>query len=111
MRAGQTVSAMSDKLRDTARDAGEHLYAAGETVNEGLRETAGVAAEGLRQSAKSAETAIEGAAATGKDIYHDLAQRASGSIASVDAMVARHPVGALVAALGFGLVVGLMARK
>lgn len=104
MRAAQTVSAMSDTLRDTAKGAGEHLHAAGESVNEGLRETASVAAEGIRQTAKSAEAA-------GKDIYKDLAHRASGSIESIDAMVARHPVGALVAALGFGVVIGLLARK
>ena len=104
MRAAQTVSTISDTLRDTAKGAGEHLQAAGESVNEGLRETASVAADGLRQSAKSAE-------AVGKDIYKDLAHRASGSIESIDTMVARHPVGALVAALGFGVVVGLLARK
>lgn len=111
MRTAQTVSAMSDTLRNTAKGAGDHLHAAGESVNQGLRETAGVAAEGLRQTASSAEAAVEGAAAAGKDLYKDLAHRASGSIESIDTMVARHPVGALVAALGFGVVIGLLARK
>lgn len=111
MRAASTVSAISDKLRETATDANEHLHAAGDAVSQGLRDTAEVAAEGVRQSAKLAEAAIHDATTSGRDIYKDAAARASSSIAGVDKLVARHPIGALIAALGLGLVLGLVARK
>jgi ElaB/YqjD/DUF883 family membrane-anchored ribosome-binding protein len=111
MRASNTISTISDKLRDTASDAGEHLTAAGAAVNQGVHDAAEVAADGVRQSARKAEAAIQDATASGKELYRDAADRAGRSLAGIDTLVARNPVGALVAALGIGLVLGLMARK
>ena len=74
-------------------------------------DAAEVAADGVRQSARKAEAAIQDATASGKELYRDAADRAGRSLAGIDTLVARNPVGALVAALGIGLVLGLMARK
>lgn len=111
MRAANTVSAISDKLRDTAHDATEHLAAAGEAVNQGLRDTVDVATKSARNSAKSAEAAVQDAAVSGKELYSDTMTRASNSIAGIDKFVSRNLAGTLLAALGMGLVLGLMARK
>lgn len=115
MRAGQTLNTITDKLRDTAKDAGDHLSAATGAVNDGLRETADTAAGTLRQSAKSAtetaEAALNEAAVVGRDIYKGIASRAGDSVAGLDRLVAKNPLGAIVAALGLGLVVGLLARR
>jgi ElaB/YqjD/DUF883 family membrane-anchored ribosome-binding protein len=111
MRIANTVSEITDKLRETASGATEQLHAAGDAVSHGLRDTADVAAEGIRQSARSAEAAVHDVAASGKEIYKGTVKRTNTSLAGVERLVARNPVGALIAALGMGLVVGLMARK
>ena len=111
MRAANTMSSISDTLRDSATDATEHLRAAGESVSEGLRDSANTAAESVRQSARSAESRISDAAASGKELYRGALSSAGDSISGIDKFVSRNPSGALIAALGLGLVLGFMARR
>ena len=115
MRTGQTLNTITDKLRDSAADAGDRLSAASGVVSEGLRETADTAASALRQSAKSAtetaEAALHDAAVVGRDIYKGIASRAGDSVAGLDRLAAKNPLAAIVAALGIGLLVGFLARR
>lgn len=115
MRTGQTVSNISDKLRDTADEADHKIRAASETVTDGLREGADTARasirDGARQATDAVGTIVEGASAAGKDGYRAVAARTSDALTAVDKAVTRNPVGALAAALGVGLLLGLLARR
>lgn len=62
-------------------------------------------------AASEARRLANGAAAKSSDIIEDAQARASGTIAAIDQVVARNPAGALIAALGVGLVLGMMARR
>jgi ElaB/YqjD/DUF883 family membrane-anchored ribosome-binding protein len=115
MKSSQTLSNISDKLRGTAHEAEQHLRAAAGAVQDGLRDGAAIAADGARQvsgtTVAAAESVAAEAAAIGHDTYKRLQGRTGDAIASIDAMVSRNPVGALVAALGMGLVLGFLARR
>lgn len=86
MRTRHTVSEISDKLRDTARD-------------------------GAQQASEAVNTVVTGSTSAGRDTYRLLANRTGNALAGVDKAVSRNPVGALAAALGAGLVLGLLARR
>lgn len=115
MRTAQTVSNFSDKIRDTAREADEQLRAAGDTVAGGLRQGADIArasmSDGAQQASDAVGTIVAGASSAGKEGYRVVSERAEEALTVIDKAVSRHPVGALVAALGAGLVLGLLARR
>ncbi len=115
MRTSQTASELSDRLQDTKRDADTQFRAAGETVTDGLKKGADAARasihDGARQASDAVETLVDGASAVGKDGLRLVKSQTNEALAAVDRAVTRNPVGALVAALGAGLVLGLLARR
>ena len=115
MRTGAAASNIADTVRDTAKEAESQLRAAGENLAHGVREGMTVASESLKEGARHASGAVDtirtGASDAGRDAYRVLADRTGEAIAGVDRVVARNPVGALVAAMGVGLVLGFLARR
>jgi len=111
MKTREAISNISDKLKDSAREAEGHLREAAGAVSEGVRESAGIAADSARHARANLMDAAEAHAADAKAIGKDAYRHAGSALAQVDSLVARNPVGALVAALGLGLVLGMMARK
>ena len=115
MRTNQTVSDISEKLRDTVQDADSQLRAAGESISDGVKKGADAARmsmhDGARQASDAVGTLVDGASSAGKDGLRMVRNHTSDALAAVDKAVTRNPVGALVAALGAGLVLGLLARR
>ena len=100
MKTTQALSSFPGKIGDSAREAGDHLNAATGAIGEGMREASYAATDVAKAAASDAQE-------IGKDVY----RRAGDALSNIDQVVARNPVGALVAALGFGLVLGMMARR
>jgi len=100
--AGQrAASESSDRLHAAASAATEGMRSAGENVanavNEGLHDTK--------------DRLMNEASKAGSAAYKSVATTAEKSVATLEQAIGRNPVGALVAALGIGLVLGLMARR
>ncbi len=76
-----------------------------------MRETAAIAGEAARETAHDVRNAADRGISEAKTVGREAYRRAGDALAGVDSFVARNPVGALVAALGVGLVLGMFARK
>jgi len=102
--ASDAVNKIRDIGEETADNLKDAAFRAGRTVND-TYESATEDAANLR------DRIAHDAASTGRRIYDGATQNAESIFSSVDRYVGRNPVGALVAALGVGLVVGLLARR
>jgi ElaB/YqjD/DUF883 family membrane-anchored ribosome-binding protein len=61
--------------------------------------------------AEGTDRLVSGASDIGGRAVDQVQSRASQTLADVERLVARNPVGAIIAALGVGVVLGLMTRK
>ena len=112
MRASHTVSNIADTAQKAASDSADHLRAAGHVAVEGVRNIGEAAAEAVNGSVRqAADRVVSDATRLGSSSYNAVAAAADKSASSLESMVNRNPMGALIAALGVGLVLGLMARK
>lgn len=90
--------------RDSAADSAAHLQAAGSAALKGAGEVGERIADSLHRTS-------EEAAALGKSAFDAASEKAGASLAEIDRAVARNPVGALLAAAGVGLLIGLVTRR
>lgn len=115
MKSTRALNNISDKLRGAASDTAELLRETGNAAARSANETAATASETLRAAAGSsaavADEAMAAAKGAGRDLYRKAADSTGGVLTQIDRLVTRNPVGALVAALSFGIVLGMLSRR
>ena len=112
MRASHAAANIADTAQRAVSESTDHLRAAGHAAAEGVKNIGDTVAETVNGSVRqAAERVVNDASRLGNSSYNAVAAAADKSASSLESMVNRNPMGALIAALGVGLVLGLMARK
>lgn len=107
-RMGERIGSMADEAADSVKDmaygASEKVKRVADDVADRVKRSAGDVAEGT-------DRLMANASDLGNRAVDQAQSRASQTLADVERFVARNPVGAVVAALGIGVVLGFMTRK